>query len=163
MIEDYHKEIDELEDIMHGTAGRYFVKMYLNQVKIFGGIKEALLFERLFRWAKRGKDPDGWVYKTKEELEEETTMPTRTQDRVRKNLVELGVIEVTNKKPEGHIAPQLHYRINKKGYLKLLAEKGWNTPNLPNRNTPNLPNPSIYTTDDTIDNFKKIIKKNFLT
>ena len=79
----------------------------------------------MYRWAKKGKDLDGWVYKTKGELEKETALTRAKQDKARSNLEKLGVLDTINKKPKGHNAPKLHYRMNKEGYKKLLSEGGW--------------------------------------
>ena len=169
---DYYQDLDELEDIRYGAAGN-FIKVYIKDILLFGGINEAIMYERLYRWAKKGKDPDGWVYKTKAEMRKETTLPRTTQDRARKNLQRLGVLDVINKKPLGHNAPKLHYRMNKEGYKKLLLEGVWNDPKRVNPNDPKRVNPNdpkrvnpLYTTEDDttedtilLDQFEKFWKE----
>lgn len=125
MIDEYYKDLDEIEEMRYGSAGRNYIKVYVKDVLLFGGINEAIMYERLYRWAKKGNDSDGWVYKTKEELEKETTLSREKQDKARRNLERLGILDVTNKKPKGYNAPKLHYRMNKSGYKKLLLESGW--------------------------------------
>ena len=156
MSDEYYKDLDELEEMRYGSAGRNYIKVYVKDVLLFGGINEAIMYERLYRWAKLGKDPEGWVYKTKEEMCKETTLPRTTQDRARKNLERLGVLDVINKKPKGHNAPKLHYRMNKEGYKKLLAKSKPINPKQSNRNDLNRVNPNdpnrvnaLYTTKDT--------------
>jgi len=85
-----------------------------------GGIDESLYLQQLLYWSNKGEREDGWFYKTKEEIEEETTLTRFKQDRVRKKLeekklVETSLITVRNK-------PILHYKINLTRVSNLLMQ-----------------------------------------
>ena len=119
---------------------------------IFGGIKEAIFFQRLFFWSDKGNDNEGWVYKTKDELELETSIPRTTQDRIRNKLIQLGVIEIKNAHPKGNTAPTLHYKINIEGLYRLIELKTQNglfhNPEVGYSNDPKWVNP-LYTEKTT--------------
>lgn len=73
-----------------------------------GGIPEAIYYQQLYYWRDKGNRPDGFIYKTKEEIEEETTLSREQQDRIKKKLIDLGWLEVKRIKANG--APTLHYK-----------------------------------------------------
>lgn len=77
--------------------------------RLFGGVNEALLWQQIYYWSDKGSLEDGWIYKTKEELEEETTLTRKQQDLARKNLEALGVLSVELRKTGD--APTLHYKV----------------------------------------------------
>jgi hypothetical protein len=80
-----------------------------NLARELGGMEEAIFYQQLYYWSDKGSLPDGWVYKTIAEIEEETTLTRRQQDRVRRKLIEDAWIEVKKTHaPNG--APTLHYR-----------------------------------------------------
>lgn len=78
--------------------------------RLLGGINEGLLFQQLFYWSDKGKRSDGWFYKTKRRIEEETCLTRYQQDTSREKLVKLGVIKTQIKKADG--APTIHYKID---------------------------------------------------
>ena len=73
-----------------------------------GGIKEALYYQQIYYWSDKGSRPDGFIYKTKESIQEETTLTREEQDRIRPRLVEMGWLEVQKIPVKGK--PTLHYR-----------------------------------------------------
>lgn len=80
-----------------------------NLARELGGIEEALFYQQLHYWGDKGDREDGFIYKTVEQLEEETTLTRRQQDRVRLKLIKMGWIEVKKTHaPNG--SPTLHYR-----------------------------------------------------
>jgi len=89
--------------------------------KLFGGINEAIYWQQLHYWSDKGNREDGFIYKTKDNIEKETTLTRRQQDPVRKKLEELGVLEVKNIKVEN--APTLHYRVNVAKVMALLEKQ----------------------------------------
>lgn len=78
--------------------------------RIFGSPNAAILFQQIHYWMDKGSREDGFIYKTKKEIEEETALNRYQQDKARKKLEEIGVLEVEKKKVNG--APTLHYRID---------------------------------------------------
>lgn len=78
--------------------------------RLFGGVNEAIYFQQLYYWSDKGARDDGWIYKKKVEIEEETTLTRDQQDPIRKKLEKLGYLETRLIKANG--APTLHYKIN---------------------------------------------------
>jgi len=89
--------------------------------KLFGGINEAIYWQQLHYWGDKGGREDGFIYKTKEDIERETTLTRYQQDPVRKKLEKLGVLEVKNIKAGS--APTLHYRVNVAQVMALLEKQ----------------------------------------
>lgn len=76
--------------------------------RLFGGINEAIYWQQIYYWSDKGKRDDGFVYKTKGEIEAETTLTRDQQDRARKNLEKQGYLVTKLIKANG--APTLHYK-----------------------------------------------------
>ena len=76
--------------------------------KCVGGVKPALLLSQLMYWMPRGRNNDGWIYKSADELYEELGMTRREQETARRILIEKGILEykVRSMPATGH------YRIN---------------------------------------------------
>src|SRR5215218_6923872 len=75
--------------------------------RILGGVNEALIFQQLAYWTGKGSDPV-WVYKTRAEFFEETTLTRPQQERARANLRRLGVITEERR----DIPAKLYFRVN---------------------------------------------------
>ena len=93
---------------------------------------------QLLFWATRGHDQEGWVYKSRREMEMETGLTRRPQETARNVLKAHGVLEEV-KRPVGPMKRQtMHYRLDLVQLLDLLQElsdKGWNPDeNDPDRN-----------------------------
>lgn len=71
-----------------------------------GGVYEALLLQQLAYWSDKGEDPD-WIYKTREELRDETTMNRYQQEQARATLRKLGVIEEERR----GLPARMYYRV----------------------------------------------------
>lgn len=78
--------------------------------RVLGGIEEAIYFQQLYYWSDKGNREDGFIYKTKAEIEEETTLTRRQQDRIRRKLKAIGILEEKLIKANG--SPTLHYKLN---------------------------------------------------
>lgn len=78
--------------------------------RALGGIEEAIFVQQLYYWMQRAGRSDGFVYKSKKEWEQETTLTRRKLDRVRKKLENQGIIET--KVLKANKAPTLHYKLN---------------------------------------------------
>lgn len=70
-------------------------------------IEAALFYQQIYYWSDKGDRDDGFIYKTKGDIENETTLSIKQQDRVRKKLEKLGWIETKKCWVKG--APVLHY------------------------------------------------------
>ena len=94
-----------------GEAGE-FIKFSPCQAERFGGIKISIFITQLHFWSDKGRDSDGWVYKTSEEIQTETYLTRKEQYNIRKKLKDMGVLQETNKKPDGFNAPTMHFKID---------------------------------------------------
>lgn len=72
--------------------------------------KAAILLEQLMYWTQRAKDPDGWISKRPDELEEETSLTYEEQRAARKILRNWQVLEERHARLE-HC---LYFRVNRK-------------------------------------------------
>ncbi len=98
------------------------IVFYPQLARALGGIEEALFVQQLYYWTDKSKNKDGWVYKTKKQWEEETCLSRKKQDRIRKKLEEMGIIEIKRKKANG--APTLWYKLNVDKVNELLGANG---------------------------------------
>ena len=77
------------------------------------GIKAAIMLGQLLYWHGRQADPDGWIRKTSDEMEDETALSERSQEGARSALIAKSAIEY---KRRG--APAMpHYRLNHEAIL----------------------------------------------
>jgi len=61
--------------------------VYYPSLNAFTGSVTATVFlTNLFQWSSAQRDPDGWIYKTQEEIEAETGLSRREQETARKQL-----------------------------------------------------------------------------
>ena len=69
------------------------------------GIKQGLLICQLLYWTGKEKNErgNGWIYKSVEELEDETCIPERTCLRIRDELVEKGLLEYDHQREKHRI------------------------------------------------------------
>jgi len=69
------------------------VAYYPSLAKVLGSIKASVLLSQLLYWSPRGKKADGWVFKTADELKDETGLSYEEQAGARKILSNFDVIE----------------------------------------------------------------------
>ncbi len=101
------------------------VAYYPGLAKIVGGVTSALFLCQINYWGDKGHDGDGWIYKTQEELTEETGLTRREQEGARKSLRGLGILEERNARLEH----RLYYRINDDALDALWEAAFANAPN----------------------------------
>ena len=77
--------------------------------KIFGGVQAGIFLSQLCYWSARSHDPDGWVYKTREQWQDETGLTRAEQDTARRHLRTCGVLH--EKKRRG-LDRTVHYRVD---------------------------------------------------
>jgi hypothetical protein len=99
--------------------------------RVTGSVTSGLLLSQLFFWSDKGKDPDGWIYKTSEEIESETTLTRHEQESARRRLQQVKVCEI---KVKG-VPPTMHYRIDFDALCNLIS-------NLPESGKLNCHNPA---------------------
>jgi hypothetical protein len=72
-------------------AGSRVVAYHPSFAAIAGGVTAGLFLAQLFYWHDKGSDPDGWIYKTQAEWEEETGLSRWEQETARRRLRERGL------------------------------------------------------------------------
>lgn len=101
----------EVMDIISQFVGQHnIITAPRALVKFMGSINSAIFLSQIIFWSDKGKDPEGWFYKTVKELMEETGLSeyqirSETQKCIKKNLIKTKV-----KKVNGN--PTLHYFLN---------------------------------------------------
>jgi hypothetical protein len=90
-----------------------------------GSVNAALILSQLIYWSKRTTNPEGWVYKTAAQWEQETRLTKREQMRARGRLRECGLVEEKVKKANG--SPTVHFRIVEERLRALVSEAAGNS------------------------------------
>ena len=83
------------------------------------GVTGALMLSQAVYWHHRTKDPEGWFYKTQAEWQDETGLKRTEQERARRALKSIGVLEERKK----GIPARLFYRLNEQVLLDALNNK----------------------------------------
>lgn len=86
--------------------------------RIVGSVKAAIFLSQLLYWTGKEKRSDGFIWKTRAEMEEETALSRGEQEGARKKLKALGVLE----EKRAGIPAKLHYRINVARLTQLIDE-----------------------------------------
>lgn len=82
------------------------INYYPSFTKALGGHGNAGIFaSNFYYWEGKGKDPNGWIYKTQQQIEEETGLTRYGQEGARKKLRQLGLLQETKRGQPG----RLHY------------------------------------------------------
>lgn len=97
------KLTEMLEDVGRPVA------YYPSIAKCLGGVKQAIFVCEFAYWTGKGADPDGWIYKTQADIENETGLSDEEQLSARRSLKRQEIIE---EKLTGCPA-KLYYRLNK--------------------------------------------------
>jgi len=95
------------------------VAYYAAFAQALGGVEAGVFASQFFYWHGKGHDPDGWVYKTQAEIEEETGLTRRNQETARKRLRDCGVLE---ERYTGMPA-KLYYRLNIDVLFELMNQR----------------------------------------
>jgi hypothetical protein len=107
------------------------IAYYTAFAKAFGSVEAGIFTSQFFYWYGRGHNPEGWIYKTQEEIEQETGLTRRNQETARKRLRALGVLEETRMGAPS----RLFYRLNL-DRLFLLIDRWTTTGSLLEENMP---------------------------
>jgi len=83
---------------------------------MFGGVCPGLFLSQLFYWGDKGRDENGWIYKTMEDWTKETGMSRKELERARRILKEHGVLE------EKRGVSRMDYRIDMDVLIQKLAD-----------------------------------------
>lgn len=105
---------------MSEQDSKFYVMFYPEMAHRFGSIARAIYLQNLIYWSDKGHRKDGFIYKTKESIEKETTLTRYQQDSCRKYFEKKGILETKLLKANG--APTLHYRV-KNGTVRNLLNQ----------------------------------------
>ena len=83
------EEREELREALVEDRGPAYAAWLVREFGPHGG----LFISQLLYWDGKGHDPDGWIYKTEKEMEQETGLTRSSQRKARKVLVGKGVLE----------------------------------------------------------------------
>ena len=78
-------------------------------IEATGDIESALLLSQLLYWTGRSTRPDGYIYKTYREWQEEIGLTQHQVSRATNKLKSFGILETVVKKANG--SPTVHYRV----------------------------------------------------
>jgi hypothetical protein len=106
------EEREELRDTLLEDRGPAYVPW---MVKEFGP-HAGLFMSQLLFWDGKGHDPNGWIYKTEKEMEQETGLTRSSQRKARKILVGKGVLEEDKR----GLPRRLHYRADLRALMAIL-------------------------------------------
>ena len=65
---------------------------FVDFTRLTGDPSAGIFLSMLFAWHGKSHDPDGWVYKTRDDIEAETGLTRRSQETARKKLRKLGLL-----------------------------------------------------------------------
>jgi len=96
----------------------YPVSYYARVAQAVGGMGPGMFLCQILYWTggkdgqRRGRDPEGWVYKSRSEILEETAMTRTEQETSRRKLRAIGILE-EKKAPHPHTYREvLYYRVD---------------------------------------------------
>ncbi|HUZ30182.1 MAG TPA: hypothetical protein VMU90_13115 [Solirubrobacteraceae bacterium] len=84
------------------------IAFYPTLVPVCGSVHATLFLCQLLYWEGKQRDPDGWIYKSQRDMEEETGLSRFMQDEARKKLKERRLIEEARR----GVPATMHYRID---------------------------------------------------
>jgi len=114
------------------TGSRDYFALQAKCVRRFGP-SAGIFIRQLVFWTDKSMLADGWLYKTRNEMQEETGLSRRQQEKARKILTKKGVLEEDIRTvPPHHHYRVLHYRVRLAQLLEMLteAEDGDSEPDL---------------------------------
>jgi hypothetical protein len=86
--------------------------------KAVGSVKLAVLWSQLYYWSDKTSDPEGWIYKKREDIWDETGLTRSGQETARVLGEKIGVIMT---EVRGH-PPTTHYRIDVEKMIELIEK-----------------------------------------
>lgn len=95
-------------------------------VNFTGDWNSAILLGQLLYWSDKGKNPNGWIYKTYADWEKEIGIKEGALRRAANRLKKLGVLKTDIKRANG--SPTVHYRLNYEAFTESIisiAQNGY--------------------------------------
>lgn len=101
-------EKNKYQKLVAQVLGTRLISFNPDLAKALSSIKASLFLNQLLYWWKKGRDPE-WIYKTIEEMKEETTLSREEQDGAIRICKKFKLIEVGHTKG---IPPKRNFKIN---------------------------------------------------
>lgn len=86
--------------------------------KALDSIPLAILWGQLYYWTDRTTDPDGWIYKTVDDITDETSLTRKQQTLAKKLGMAMGILEIRRAGKTG----VNHFRINFENTEKIVSD-----------------------------------------
>jgi hypothetical protein len=99
------KIIDVLSDV--GRPMTYYPRL----ARAVGGVQSCVFVCQMIYWRDKGVDKEGWVWKSQQEIEEETGLSRWEQATIRRNLTLLGLLEENYDR----LHHKMYFRVNLEG------------------------------------------------
>lgn len=96
------------------------IAYYAILAKVGGGVTAGVFLSQLIYWTGRGKQADGWIWKSSTDMEQETGLTRREQETARRNLKERGFID----ERLAGVPATVHYRVNLDAIMEAVAQFG---------------------------------------
>ena len=121
-----------LEDAIHAILSDRPIAYHASLARALGSVTAGVLLSQLLYWQPRSRDTEGWIWKTQEQIYEETALTRREQETARTTLRKARVIE----EKRAGVPAKLYFRVDMKRLIKLLSEFQQRTGSLPGGDTP---------------------------
>ncbi len=90
---------------------------------ITGSVAATVFLANLFQWSGTQRDPDGWIYKTQEEIEAETGLSRREQETARKQLRAAALLREERRGVPARLYYLIHVETLNAAWEEFLANK----------------------------------------
>jgi len=109
-----HLGLQLAEQILHDRPVAYHPMI----AKITGSVTAAIFLSQILYWTGKGARSDGYIWKTRKDMEEETGLSRREQETARRKLRELGILL----EKRCGIPAKMHYRVDFDRFADVAAE-----------------------------------------
>lgn len=107
-----------LEEILKMFGGK-FVGTSSGLAKVLGSRDAGCLATQLIYWHNKGRNPDGWIYKSRNDIKEEIWIGRRALKTAINICEKAGILETKLEIPEFGKGPTMHFRLIDDGIKKL--------------------------------------------
>src|SRR4051794_3949617 len=109
---------DDAIQAIHTLLGERPIAYHAPLARALGSATAAIFLSQLLYWTPKTKAAEGWIWKTREEIYEETALTRYEQEGARKVLVKSGAIQ---EKLRG-VPAKMHFRVQLDRVIELLSE-----------------------------------------
>lgn len=106
------------------ASGNKFAGGFTGYVKVLGSRDAGCLATQLVYWHNKGRNPDGWIYKSRDDIKEEIWIGRSALKTAIKICEKAGILETKIEIPEFGKGPTMHFRLIDSGLDKLEKKIG---------------------------------------